>query len=145
MNPLKTSFTVAAIVLVAACHTSKKATTSTAAATPAPAPTNTVAAAPVVISRSPDGIYVPGNEELSAIQDQYKDLTLDKLKQGHQIYSVGACVNCHRAKSIYYYNETEWKGIMDDMAKKARLSDEQKDAVYKYVLAVKAVKAKQGQ
>ena len=92
--------------------------------------------------RSADGIYPPGNEELTAIQLQYKDVTLDKLKLGHSLYAESACISCHSAQSIYKYDTTQWINILDDMARKARISDEQKDAVYKYILAIKAAKPK---
>ena len=96
-----------------------------------------------MVAKSPDGIYVPGNEELIAIQAQYKDVTLDELNQGHAIYTQGSCIRCHSAQNIYIHGETEWKEIMDDMAQKAVLHDAQKNAVYKYVLSIKAASSKQ--
>ncbi len=66
----------------------------------------------------------------------------EKLKQGHAIYTAGACIKCHEAMSIYHFGETRWKDIIDDMAQKALIGDEQKDAVYKYVLAIKATQPK---
>ena len=67
---------------------------------------------------------------------------MDKLKEGHTLYTAGACINCHNAKNIYRYNEEQWKGIIDNMAIKAHINDTQKDAVYKYVLAIKATQNK---
>ena len=84
------------------------------------------------------GIYPPRNEELSAIQKQYADATIETLKAGHVLYTVGACTECHGPQSIYKYSESQWKTIMDDMALKAQISAVEKDAVYKYVLAIKA-------
>ena len=124
--------------LVAACSSSKKASTSVASSAPGATSTKP----PLIVTKSGDGIYPPGNEELSAIQIKHKDVTLNKLQEGYKIYTEGACINCHSAQSIYAHAEEKWEGIVDDMAQKANISDEQKDAVYKYVLAIKATQAK---
>jgi hypothetical protein len=129
---------ITATATVIACSTSKKRT----ATPPAPVVSSTTEAP--VMTKPLNGIYEPGHEELIAIQARYKDATLEQLKQGHMIYSLGACIQCHKAMSIYQRNEAQWAIIIDDMAKRARISETQKDAVYKYVLAVKAARANQG-
>ena len=138
-----------AIVVFAACRATKNNTTSTTTSTPtpsvaaAPAPTVTTTAATNNFPqpKSTNGVYPPGNEELVAIQKKYPDVTLAALQQGHQIYTVGKCINCHGPKNIYKRGEEQWKDIIDDMAERAKLSDADKDAVYKYVLAIKATQA----
>ncbi len=105
-------------------------------------PTNTTSTTTFSVARSKNGVYTPSNEELMAIQVHYRDVTLAKLQEGYSIYTEGACINCHGAKNICNYGETEWKEIIEDMAKRSNISDEQKDAVYKYVLAIKAVQPK---
>jgi hypothetical protein len=134
MNSFKVTFTaIVSTIIIVACKSTKTSVTTPAA------PAN------VAIPKAPkpsNGIYIPGTEELEAIQLQYKDVTLQQLKNGHAIYTEGACVKCHDAKNIYFYNEIVSKNIMDDMAKRSKISDEQKDAVYKYVLAIKATQGK---
>lgn len=117
-----------------ACHTSKKTGS-------APAPTPAVSDTKPLVSRPANGIYPPGQEELAAIQARFRDASLDQLKKGHMIYSLGACIQCHKAMNIYQRSEAQWAGILEDMAQRAGITAEQKDAVYKYILAVKAVKA----
>lgn len=124
---------------IAACSTVHKNSSSS------PAP---VATAPVTPSsdsylfvKPSNGIPAPGKEELSALQLQYKDVTMEKLAAGHAIYSQGACISCHNAKNIYQYDQKEWATIIDDMAFRANLSEQEKDAVYKYVLSIKATQA----
>lgn len=125
-------------IMIVACGTSKKN-----AVPPNPSAKNQeTIALPLVLAKPANGVYAPGNEELTAIQTQYKETTLEQLQEGHQLYTNGACVNCHGAKGIYQYDELAWKGIINDMAKKARITLEQKDAVYKYVLAIKATQPK---
>lgn len=139
MKGTLTIITIAAIVIISACSSSKKATTTP---TPAPISNNTSENNILFVKKPMSGIFVPGNEELTAIQTMYSDATLDKLKEGHSIYVGGACTGCHPAKSIYQRETTKWKGIIDDMAQRSKLTDAQKDAVYKYVLAIKATQPK---
>lgn len=95
-----------------------------------------------VMSKPPIGKYVPGDAELAAIQTQYKEVTMEQLQSGYELYNQGACINCHSAKDIQRFETAEWKEIIDDMAKKAKITPVQKDEVYKYVLAVKATQGK---
>ena len=127
--------------LLLACHSYSKQRSSGLGGMPVSG--NGVKAAalpPPVISGN--GVYPPGEQELTAIQIRYADVTSEKLKAGHALYTAGACVGCHSAQGIYQYSETQWKTIMDDMAAKAQLTENEKDAVYKYVLAIKATQPK---
>lgn len=128
------------IIIFAACRSTKNTPAVSVTPTPAPpvatTPASTVTAGPAV--KSTNGVYEPGNAELLAIQKKYANVTLATLQQGHQIYTVGKCINCHGAKNIYKRDEARWQDIIDDMAQRAELSDADKDAVYKYVLSIKA-------
>jgi len=124
---------IAAVIIFAACRATKKSTSTSIVAT-TPAQNNFEA------TKYTHGVYPPGNQELLAIQPKYPDISLATLQQGFTIYSVGKCINCHGAKNIYNRTETQWKDIMDDMAQRANISNADKDAVYKYVLAIKAAK-----
>jgi len=84
------------------------------------------------------GVFAPGLAEVDAIKDKYTGVTLEKLKEGYTIYAQGACIKCHTAKSIYVYNEVNWGGIIDDMAMRAHITNQEKDAVIKYVMSIKA-------
>ncbi len=131
-------------IIIVACSSRKKSTTSTSTstATVASTSTSTVSAGPAVVSKSADGINAPGNAELFTIQSQYKDVTMAQLNEGYELYTKTACVGCHNAKSIYKRPLDSWKDIVDNMAIRAGISDAQKDAVYKYVLSIKATQPK---
>jgi hypothetical protein len=133
----KISTLAAAVLIIAACHSTKK--TTTAAVTPAPASstvsTPSVAATP---AKSNKGIYSPGNEELTAILTKYPDATLPVLKEGYEVYTGQACTACHNAKGIYRISEKEWPHIIDDMGGKAKLTASQKDALTKFIFSIKA-------
>lgn len=77
-----------------------------------------------------------------ALQKEFPSETLTKLNEGYELYTKGACVNCHNAKSIYKRDLASWKDIIDNMADRAKITMAQKDAVYKYVLAIKATQPK---
>ncbi len=147
-NKYATTITlVIGIALIVAACTSKKVSKSTDTSTPVTkttptTPVSTSTASTFSMAKSLDGIYPPGNAELTAIQVQYKDVTLDKLNEGHVLYTKGACRGCHEAQSIYKFGEGQWYSIIEDMARKANITDAQKDAVYKYVLAIKATQPK---
>lgn len=134
MKHISLVFIASVALAVAACSPSKKSR-----ATPAPEPA--VAApgpiGPVFPSKAPAGVAAPGNDELSAIREKYKDVSMETLEQGYKLYT-GVCTNCHKAYSIYNRAESQWQYIIDDMAPKARLTSAEKDAVFKYVLAMKA-------
>jgi nitrate/TMAO reductase-like tetraheme cytochrome c subunit len=68
---------------------------------------------------------------------KYSDITLETLKEGYSLY-IGTCANCHEAKNIYRYTENDWASIIEDMAARANLKPVEKNAVYKYVLSIKA-------
>ena len=136
------SLAVAALIIVA-CSSRKKTTSSTTTTnTPTTTPTSTVASGPVMVLKPNDGIYAPGDQELTAIQIEHKDATASQLKEGYELYVKTACVGCHEAKSIYKRPLERWKDIVDDMAQRAKITEIQKDAVYKYVLAIKATQPK---
>lgn len=80
---------------------------------------------------------IPTNNHLNAIKPTYNDVTLDKLNKGYKIYTE-ECVKCHNPKKISNYREEKWPEIISVMSKKAKINEEQKDAVLKYVLSVKA-------
>lgn len=134
MTILKISSLVTAVLIIAACHTTKK-TESTAASTPAAATTPSAPESEAV--KSKNGVFAPGEEQVTAIQSKYPGATLAILTEGHTIYT-GTCIGCHGAKSIYRISEAKWPHIIDDMGEKAKLSATQKEALTKYIFAIKA-------
>lgn len=138
MNQPFLSIILIFLLLVASCRTAKKATVTAAASSP----TATSAAPPFPLTQPVDGSPAPSNDALTAIQKQYADATIEQLKEGHSIFTTGACINCHGVSKIHQYGEAQWKSILEDMAQRASLSESQKDAVTKYVLAIKASQPK---
>lgn len=111
-----------ATLVVAACSTSKKTTTTASTG---------IAPAKIAPAKPANGIYAPGNEELTAFQAKGQTATLEQLTEGYTIYTQGACTKCHNPNNIYKYSDADWKSIIEDMAQKAKISDVQKEAVHK--------------
>ncbi|MES2567054.1 MAG: hypothetical protein V4565_09330 [Bacteroidota bacterium] len=128
MKTFKIASLAAVILIIAACH-SKKKSTSTVSETPA---------APV---KSTTGIFLPGEDELTAVKIKFPDATLPVLTEGHSIYT-GVCTNCHTTKSIYRIAEDRWPAIIDNMSARSKLTAPQKDALTKYVFSIKATQPK---
>lgn len=74
--------------------------------------------------------------ELAAAKTRIPSTTEADMKKGHEIYTT-SCARCHGAKNITNHSEQEWTGILDRMAPKAKLTAEEKDAVWKYILGVR--------
>ena len=115
---MKLSYVFGAILSAAvlvACHSTKSTTTSTTTASAAPSTDDLV----------------------NAAKTKWPDITAATIMEGKDLYNTGACTGCHGPKNIDKRSVDEWPGIIDRMAKKAKISDTQKDAVLKYVLATK--------
>ncbi|MDI1355681.1 MAG: cytochrome c [bacterium] len=79
---------------------------------------------------------LPTEGQLMAVQKKFPDATMANLQKGHELF-YGKCTRCHGPKNISKRSEKEWPKILDKMAPRAKLSPEDKDAVYKYVMSVK--------
>jgi hypothetical protein len=92
-------------LIISAC--SPKTTTAVATTTPVESTTDVSSA------------------QVDAAKVKFPDVTMDALKKGHDIY-YGTCTNCHGAKKITNFSEEELPGIINRMARKAKISDEEK-------------------
>lgn len=61
--------------------------------------------------------------------------TAEQIAQGKTIYE-NACKRCHDLPEPTQYTSVQWVGIMNSMAPKAKLNDEQHQWVYDYVVSV---------
>lgn len=101
-----------------------------------PKTTTAVAARPTVTSADVNSAQV------EAAKIKYPDATIDALKKGYDVYYGDACTRCHGAKKITNFGEDELPSIIENMARKAKISAEEKDAVLKYVMGVKLASTK---
>ena len=82
-------------------------------------------------------LYPPNEAALSIIQKNNSNASMELLNHGYKLYTVGACIHCHEARDINDFNNLQWGKIIDDMAIKANISIEEKNAVLNYVVSVK--------
>ena len=75
--------------------------------------------------------------QLTAVNARFPNTTMEELKKGHSIYT-GACTKCHGAKDVTVYTEPRLLEIVDVMAKKAEFTAEEKQALIKFAVGVRA-------
>ena len=78
----------------------------------------------------------PTENDLKVVQAKFPETTLETLNKGHGIF-FGACTKCHNPKNIKKRSEKQWSKILTVMAPKAKINNEEKDAVFRYVMSVK--------
>ncbi|MCD0454579.1 cytochrome C [Chryseobacterium sp. LC2016-27] len=62
--------------------------------------------------------------------------TAEQIAQGKTIFET-ACNRCHKLYEPTQFTSVQWVGIMNAMAPKAKLTDEQHQWVYDYLVSVK--------
>ncbi|MCS3532283.1 cytochrome C [Chryseobacterium sp. JUb7] len=62
--------------------------------------------------------------------------TAEQIAQGKTIFE-NSCGRCHKLPDPTAHTSVQWVGIMNSMAPKAKLTDEQHQWVYDYVVSVK--------
>jgi hypothetical protein len=82
-------------------------------------------------------LYPPNEAALTIIQKSNSNASMELLNQGYKLYTVGACIHCHEARDINDFNNLQWGHIIDDMAIKANITTEEKNAVLNYIVSVK--------
>jgi len=94
------------------------------------------------IASNPTPLADVSDAQLEAAKTKYPDATMDILQKGHDVYYGASCTGCHGVKRITNFSQEELPAIIKRMARKAGISDEEKDAVLKYVMGVKLASAK---
>ena len=82
-------------------------------------------------------LYPPDETALTIIQKSNSNASMELLNHGFKLYTKGACINCHEARDINDFNNSQWGHIIDDMAIKANITSEEKNAVLNYIVSVK--------
>jgi cytochrome c5 len=75
--------------------------------------------------------------QLAAVNVRFPNTTMQELKKGQSVYT-GACTKCHGTKDVTTYTEPKLLEIVDVMAKKAELTADEKQALIKFAVGVRA-------
>jgi hypothetical protein len=67
------------------------------------------------------------------VEPKKVELTSD-LAEGKSLYENN-CAKCHSLYKTNDFNAEQWKPILLDMQKKAKISDEQREKIYNYVVS----------
>jgi len=59
---------------------------------------------------------------------------LDSLKMGKEVFE-NSCVRCHKLKDPTRFTKEEWPKLVGKMQKRAKITDEQKEMIIKYVVS----------
>lgn len=78
---------------------------------------------------------------LATAQKRWPDATMAQLDEGKQIFN-GQCTKCHGAKKMSSGDEAKWEKDINRMAPKARISDDQKEKLKRYVFTTLALQNK---
>lgn len=81
-------------------------------------------------------VLVPTEKDVSAGSHKYPDLQLAQLNQGYTILQT-QCTRCHKMYKPGDFAQSDWDMIIPNMAKKARLTDEEKDKLERYIVSKK--------
>lgn len=74
-------------------------------------------------------LYMPSEANVNKVEAA----TLAELQQGRDLFQ-NKCGKCHKLPKPGKHAKDEWQKILAKMAPKAKLSAEQSDLVYKYVV-----------
>jgi hypothetical protein len=77
-------------------------------------------------------------ELVAAASARWPDMTDQRLEAARNLY-VGRCANCHSLYAPNYHDEAKWRQVMIKMGRKAKLSDEQREEVQRFVFAARLV------
>ena len=69
-------------------------------------------------------------------QSTSNTISVEKLAQGKTVFE-NSCGKCHDLPKPTAHNPQDWVGIINSMAPKAKLNDEQHQLVYDYIVSVK--------
>ncbi len=75
--------------------------------------------------------------QLAAVQTRFPDATKAELEKGYSVYT-GACTKCHGTKDVTVYTEPKLLEIVDVMSKKSNLTPEDKQALIRFAVGVRA-------
>jgi cytochrome c len=74
-------------------------------------------------------LYVPGEQNVNKVETA----SLAELQQGHDLYQNN-CGKCHKLPGVGKHSNQEWKKILESMAPKAKLNNDQSYLIYRYLV-----------
>ncbi len=72
--------------------------------------------------------YLPTKEDAAA-----QNVNLEYLNQGRLLY-IKTCSSCHALHLTSEYTKMQWALSMNKMQKRAKITDEQKEMIFRYLI-----------
>ena len=73
-------------------------------------------------------LYTPTTSSVSSTA------TLENLIEGRELF-IGNCGKCHKLYNPTKFTNEEWRKNVNEMQKRAHITDEQKELVYQYLIS----------
>ncbi len=79
-------------------------------------------------------IYSCSPKVIAPVTDANKVELTPALAEGKSLYE-NSCAKCHMLFPASKHTKEDWVPVLDRMAKKAKITDEQKASIYNYITA----------
>jgi hypothetical protein len=87
-----------------------------------------------VVACKPRMLLTPDAKDEQIAKTKWADSDIKQLQAGYDTYTT-RCNTCHSLHKPTEFDESRWMKIMNGMAKKAKLSDVEKENTIRYILA----------
>ena len=91
----------------------------------------------VLVSGCATAVIVPTSADVAAADAVFPGATLAELQRGRDAF-VARCAGCHQLPAPSRVAPAEWPRLVDRMAPDARISDEEKSLIARYLVAASA-------
>ncbi len=79
--------------------------------------------------------FPPTELDVARVKDKWPDLTLAQLQEGQQIFKA-RCHKCHGLRAADHEPPGDWPHVLNTMAKKAKLTPEERAHVERYLVTM---------
>ena len=78
-------------------------------------------------------IFKPTSEDVDLAKQKWENVSIDQLNNGFKLFKA-KCSGCHFLPIPRDYSEAKWIHILPEMSEKSKLTHEEYDLVFKYVI-----------
>lgn len=71
-------------------------------------------------------------KKVVVVQPETKTVLSETALQGQTLYE-NSCKRCHRLHNANEYTAARWPSILNNMQKKAKITDQQKELIFEYL------------
>ncbi len=79
-------------------------------------------------------LYIPGEANVQKAQSVSPGITLGQMTAARKLYAT-KCSSCHNLHLPKEFNALQWQKNLDKMQARAKITDEQKQLLYAYLVS----------